>query len=441
MVAGRFGPAAWESSPAAPSPTHYRTTGNGNGAREAETSEDDSEEAAGSSWTPVYGDAARGPITLDPFYRQQFGSAFLEDAVLRMFCEAAKLNGLLFGDNIADPEMMSDTQASEMADLARELVDSIQVLLGPVHTTKLHRLAHHLLMEIAIRGNLWEGDTSVNESRHATFKRMFRRSTKSGPTLMLQMLRADETQDEVFATFNRAEREAERQAEADVAYDMAAQIDPPADADRDALDELLALDRRGIPASLAAISGRAGMEDLTAVLRVPAASDAVMANTLVIRAVFAWGSIGVRQHVRGADNFRGAPWYSHIRYRSPLGETRWGMVRLVLRAVAGVRRPVVVVQRYRRIAPRKNCVLSEFGCVRLAWDFASPDSEWPRLEAVEAVDILRLDQIHVDWQDLCARKGIFATPTTMSSSVEERRNVRFFVNVFYPWTSRAQTVL
>lgn len=42
--------------------------------------------------------AAIGPFVHDPFYRELFGSKFLEDAVLHMFCQAANLNGILSGD-------------------------------------------------------------------------------------------------------------------------------------------------------------------------------------------------------------------------------------------------------------------------------------------------------------------------------------------------------
>lgn len=47
---------------------------------------------------PVVGTAAIGPFVHDPFYRELFGSKFLEDAVLHMFCQAANLNGILSGD-------------------------------------------------------------------------------------------------------------------------------------------------------------------------------------------------------------------------------------------------------------------------------------------------------------------------------------------------------
>lgn len=152
-------------------------------------------------------------------------------------------------------------------------------------------------------------------------------------------------------------------------------MDVRADADWAAMDERLASNRRGICVSLAVIAESSGLAGLTTVLRVPAASDAVMANSIVVRTVLERGFPVVRLHGRGADNFRGAMWYSHIIYHSPSGETRSEIVRLVLRSVAGAPRAVVVMQRYRQVPARQDSVLSEYGCVPLAWDCPSLDAE------------------------------------------------------------------
>lgn len=56
-------------------------------------------------------------------------------------------------------------------------------------------------------------------------------------------------------------------------------------------------------------------------------------------------------------------------------------------------------------------------------------------------NICRLEQVHVDWQDLTDRLGIDAMPSAMPDTAEERRRTRFFTNVFYPWTSRPLCVI
>jgi len=72
----------------------------------------------------------------------------------------------------------------------------------------------------------------------------------------------------------------------------------------------------------------------------------------------------------------------------------------------------------------------------LAWDFATPNDDYPALEVVDAANILRAEDIQVDWEDLGVRLGLRATAADQDSSSTERRAARFFVNVFYPWTSR-----
>lgn len=93
---------------------------------------------------------------------------------------------------------MMDSMAVAIADAAHLLGQMIQVLLGPVHTTKLYRLMYYLLQELLGRGKLSEGDTSENESKPSSFKQTYRRTKKRGPTLPFQMLRADETRDDVM---------------------------------------------------------------------------------------------------------------------------------------------------------------------------------------------------------------------------------------------------
>jgi len=90
----------------------------------------------------------------------------------------------------------------------------------------------------------------------------------------------------------------------------------------------------------------------------------------------------------------------------------------------------------RRATTRPGCVLTRYGCVRLAWDFEDGHSSHPALELVDAVRVLRAEDVQVDWYDLSDRLGLHATPSNKQNSAAERRASRFFTNVFYPWTSR-----
>lgn len=131
-------------------------------------------------------------------YEALFGDIPVQDAVQDMFCQAAKLGGPFMGDNQCDTVNTTASNVTEMVDAAHNLGRCAQVLLGPVHTSKLHRLMRHLRSELELRGNLWEGDTSHNESLHKVCKRMYQRSNKRGPTLALQMMRGEQAQTEVL---------------------------------------------------------------------------------------------------------------------------------------------------------------------------------------------------------------------------------------------------
>ncbi|KAK1862479.1 hypothetical protein I4F81_005047 [Pyropia yezoensis] len=392
---------------------------------------------AGSSEEPVDQEGEPGLLVRHPMYRSLFGNVFLEDAVLRMFCQTAKLSGLLFGDNQAHPEVTSEADIKAIMTVAEDLNKYIQVLLGPVATTKLHRLLHHLGDELRNRGNLWEGDTSENESRHAAIKQMFRRSSKSGDTLLLQMLKAEETQSEVLHEMEKVERREAR----DVSGGCLPPDDQRFNGEEAELVDLLRVNQRGVAVALTSVAARSGLAALAAVLGVAEESTLFVANTIKHLAFFEWGANRAKQQIRGSDSFRGSPWYSHIRYRGAHNETRWGLVRVVIREAAGVVRPCVVVQRFRQTDARPGCVLSEFGCQRLRWDFASSSDEWPRIDVVDVASILRLEQIHPDWMDSVDRHGVHAMPSIAPKTAEERRLAKFFTNAFYAWTTRPLKVI
>jgi len=94
---------------------------------------------------------------------------------------------------------MSEKQMQSLAKEARQFVfEYVDLLFGPAHTTKVHRFANHLLAALLRNGNLWECDTSENEALHGPCKKMYARTNKRGPSIVLQMMRAAENQAEVL---------------------------------------------------------------------------------------------------------------------------------------------------------------------------------------------------------------------------------------------------
>jgi len=376
----------------------------------------------------------RDVVTTDR-YRDVFGDLQLHDAMLEMFCQAAQLGGDLFGDNVADTAVMTEEQIELMEARATALgVHSLQTLYGHINTSKVHRLVRHLGDELRGPGNLWEVDTSENEKLHSSFKRMSHRSNKRGPTVALQMMRCDEAQSSVLRELREADVAATAQESPDPSRgggNDGTSAEPPT------LTEQLSFTGRGRREYIGNVRLSPGLGQVGVLLGLGDGDSVTVHRTARIMARFEWGATTVVQRVRAASSFMGKPWFSSVRYEAPDGGTKWGRARLVLRSIGGTRRSCIVVQRLRRVEARPGCVLSRFGCVRLAWDFEADTDVHPALELVDATRVLRVEDLQVDWFDLSDRLGLFATPANQSPTAEERHAARFFTNVFYPWTSRS----
>jgi len=422
----------------------------------ADTSSDDggTDAASASDWqSDAGGDAARPAEVDEPLaagqelpgpdlvntarYLQVFGSIPIDDAVLLTFCRAAQLGGALFGDNVARTTTMTEEQIQSMEDAASGLgVDCVQTLYKLTNTTKLHRVVQHLGAELRGRGNLWEGDTSENERLHASCKRMFRRSNKRGPDVILQMMRCDEALSAVL-----------RSDEEDTGAALGDELDS-ADGG-DGVGERSAA--CGVPTRTDELPllGRARRVLVTALMRSPALSRigdvlGAVGSTWVtthsnvrIVARFEWGAPSTVQRLRATRDFAGKPWYSFVRYETSDGGIAWGRLRVILRSIGACWRNCVILQRLQPAAPRAGCVLTSFNCVRLRWAYDRDADDHPALELVDAARILRAEDVQMDYRDLSDRLGLYATPSTQPDTAAERRMSRYFTNPFFPWTTRA----
>jgi len=351
-----------------------------------------------------------------------------------MFFQAASLCGMLFGDNLADPTVFTDAAVNDIDEAAKVLaIDSIQTLYGHVKTTKLHHLVQHLGDELRNRGNLGEGDTSVNDKLHGSCKRMFKRRNKRAPGVARQKMRCEEAQSAVIRELLDAKDDTttsvpggplasrRRDDNAVTAIGAAgtgsASTGAPAD---EAVDAARGSDGAASAGSsnsvedpptqtcLLSFSGRAQRVAVGDLRHIPAlanlhdaldmADDCYVTQHRTVRfmARFEWGAPPVRQHLRAADSFFGKPCYSFIRYEDISGGLCWGRMRLVLRFLDGKPRSCVVVHRMRRADIRPVLVLTRYGFVRLAWDFAHDGDSHPALDLVDSERILSAEDVQVD---------------------------------------------
>jgi len=350
----------------------------------------------------------------------------VHEAVLEMFCKAAELGGHLFGDNVADTTTMTAADVRTIEAEAETLgIDYLQTLYGRTNTSKVHRLIYHLGDELRSRGNLWEGDTSLNETLHGACKRMYKRTNKRGPGVSLQMMRCEQTQVEVLREIEDADGVgAAGGGGADVT--VASPI----------CTEDLSFSGRGQRVAVTDLITAPELQEFAERLSTDGVHWVTVNKTARIVAQFEWGAAGHMQFVRATASFMGKAWYSFIKYKSRTGEVRWGRARLVVRSFERQARSCVVVQRLRRVDSESGCVLTTYGCMRLAWDFGSIGDSFPSLNVVDTTCILRLEDVQVDWRDFSELHGLRAMPSTVASTPIERRAARFFTNPFYPWTSR-----
>jgi len=369
-------------------------------------------------------------------YQRVFGTSPLHEAVLDVYCRMAVLSGKLMGDNVCDATVMTEAQMRDLDDEARSfIVDYLDVLFGPVNTTKAHRLASHMLSYLLQQGNLWVGDTSENEALHRVCKRMFVRSNKRGPTMILQMMRAAESQTEVLREMHDTEDAAEASIDSFLGQASGSLRTTEVDLE---LHRVLPRSRRGNRFTVADLSALPGMGSLVAALGVPQSTSVVVAPSISFFCVFEWGAPAVVQTAHATESYEGRPRYDFLRFLDAGGLKRVGWVRLVVRMVDGEGDDFAVVRLLEPAPPRPHCSLTRFGCERLAWSFPDACADWPTLVKVPLSCFLRLEHVVPDFRDLGDRRGLRARPSTVPDDAAERHASHFFTNAFMPWTSRAQ---
>jgi len=367
-------------------------------------------------------------------YVRLFGTLPLHRAVLDVFCRMAVLGGRLMGDNMAETTRMSEEQMRSLAGEATEfIIEYVDLLFGPAHTTKAHRLANHLLAALLDNGNLWEGDTSENEALHGPCKRMYARTNKRGPTSVLQMMRATETQCRVLYELQGLDSADVEDDEG--VYDLLGDVRETGDVEM-APTPVLSRSHRGLRMRVADAEQLPGMTGLGSVLGKDADCSLVVSPSVTFYCTFEWGADPVVQTACATDSYLGKPRYDHVWYTGACGERRLGWARLVVRMLGGVAVDFIVVRRMDEVPSLPNCPLTRSGCKRLAWSFETPDAEWPSLACVPLSSVLRVEHVVPDFEDLGNRHGLRAVPSNTPDTAAERHAERFFTNAFYPFTSR-----
>jgi len=237
-------------------------------------------------------------------------------------------------DNMSQTTQMSEQQMSPLAEEAKEfIVDYMDVLFGPAYATKAHRVADHLLSALLDNGNLWEGETSKNEALQVPCKRMYSRTNKPGPTVVLQMMRAAETQCEVLREIQDLEDE-----EADGDDWLFRLLEDKAD-DGDvtmAPTPTLSRSRSGLRMLLGGAEQLPGMTGLGSLRSKDANCSLVVSLSFNFYCSFELRAETVVETACASDAYLGKPRYDQVWYSDVCGQQRVGWVRLIVRMLDGV---------------------------------------------------------------------------------------------------------
>jgi len=250
-------------------------------------------------------------VTTSAKYRALYGHLPLHRAVLDVYCRLAALGGRLMGNNMDNTTHMSEQQMRSLAEEAQDLIiQRVNILFGPVHTTKAHRLANHLLVALLNNGNLWDGDTSENEGLHGPCKKMYgRRTNRRGPGIVLQMMRASETQSEVLRELKHLADE--KSEECDGVQDLLGDLlgeNIDADAVEVPTEPVVSLPRSHRGRRLAVMGAQQsmrGMAGLGELLGVDPSSSLVVSPSFAFFCTFEWGAPSVVQTACATESFLG----------------------------------------------------------------------------------------------------------------------------------------
>jgi len=346
-------------------------------------------------------------------------------ALIAAICELVVVANALFSAQCTDQG--GGIMYSEAVVLAKKahacVIEVFQPVLGPAHTTKLHRMSAHLLDEFRLRGNVGDDNSAYNEALHRAVKAAYKLTNKRRDQFVKQLVLSEQ----VYTLLHDGE---ENNADAEEEGPGTDTGDYDSVGTRRSRPQRRQRRRRRYAKkySLAELARSHSIPGLAAALCPPESTLLCRSGNLY------YGDAsqprrGRAQHtIRAAPVFHGSPWFDWLRYRRPDGANRVGQAALVVTTRArGWER--LVVRRAEKVTARPGCVLTKYGCERLQWDIGA-EGDAVRLDVLTTADIVSWIAVEYDWEDLSERHGVTVMPDDVPNTAEERRASRFFVNAF-----------
>jgi len=241
----------------------------------------------------------------------------------RAVCELVAMTNEIFAERRTGGGI-TGAQAAEVAERAQTCVlDYYQLKIGPSLTTKLHRLAVHLLYEFRLRGNFFDGNTGYNEELHKAVKAAYKATNRRHDQFIGQLMLNQQV-----AVFLLEEGERPVAAGSNATSANSGRRSQP-----------LRFSRRCTVAQLARKRNFAG---LCTVLEVEDSVSLFYCDSLHYGNPSAPPIGQVANTIRAVESFHGAAWYDWLEYRGPDGTTYYGKAALVVQSRAGRHKRLVV---------------------------------------------------------------------------------------------------
>lgn len=396
-------------------------------------------------------------------YHATSGPTPLQEAVTAMFAEYASLYGRIAAwvTSTALQPMTLDVAVDISRQAEHFIFHYLTPLLGVLHAPKVHKLLRHVLDSIKLHGSLQNANTSGNEAQHKEDKVFYRRTNKRTASFTQQVVRQAQGSREVVNRINATDDDVERAWRVRQAVRNDARVGeggaPPIGAAVASVAGDVSTGHSTLPAAaggmadprarglashtVADLSRRPGLVDLGTLLGMPLEGKLRVYNGLQIAARLDCGSI-FAQTVRATPSFISRPWYDavlidahdaasgHQSRQAADPAMLVGEVRLIFRQGG---EDMAAVCLWEPVAPALGCPLEARSCTRLRWALPPTGSSDWLVWVIPASRIRRLVHVVPDFGELVNVRGIGAVPPASEAAMEEHREMRFFVNAFFPW--------
>lgn len=190
------------------------------------------------------------------------------------------------------------------------------------------------------------------------------------------------------------------------------------------------------------LSQRPALSRLDVLLSKTRTSKVQVLNGLKIAARLDCGTI-FSQSVRAAPVFMSKPWYDAVLIdaderssallssRAPHGSMLVGEVRLLFRQA---QQDMVVICFWEPVQPVPGCPIEQRNCTRLRWALPpNGDSGHWHVQVIPVSRIRRVVHVVPDFEEIAKKRCLEARPPPHNVSVQAHREMRFYVNAFFPW--------